>query len=156
MVGLKPDPTYIFRGYEAASISSMIATARSLGPDLTWVLHDLASLHRAVTSFLQDCCSESRELGSCGSIHTMRDLFETLKGLYTRNMQPGAPTFQRVPIDVEEEGSFVTNVLHLATDLGFGDLVDNQLGSVNIINARFGKGRVVDVGNSEGLSESPA
>jgi 6-phosphogluconolactonase (cycloisomerase 2 family) len=67
-----------------------------------------------LTSFLADCCDEVKEVGSCGTLHTLRDLFETLKQVYSRNMLPGAPTFQRVPVDVEEEGSFVVNVLHLA------------------------------------------
>jgi len=76
--------------------------------------YDLASLHRALTSFLADCTTESKQIGGCGSFHTMRELFDATRSFFTRNLMPAALTFERVPTDVEEEGSFITNILHVA------------------------------------------
>src|ERR1700693_2637746 len=55
--------------------------------------YDLASLHHALTSFLGECCSESKEIGACGAIHTMRELFESTRSVFTRIMVPGALTY---------------------------------------------------------------
>jgi ATPase family associated with various cellular activities (AAA) len=82
--------------------------------DKTYPGYDLASLHLALTSFLAHCTTEPRAIGSCGSIHTMRELFDATRSFFTRNLMPAALTFERVPTDVEEEGSFITNILHVA------------------------------------------
>jgi hypothetical protein len=76
--------------------------------------YDIASLHRAVASFRDDCCFFSQEIGATGAL-TLRDLFQRLNTAYQRNLMPYAPAYERVPTDVEEEGSFATNVLWLAT-----------------------------------------
>src|SRR5438309_1756120 len=74
--------------------------------------YDIASLHRALASFRSDCCFRTEEVGATGAL-TLRDLFQRLNTSYQRNLLPYAPAYERVPVDVEEEGSFATNVLWL-------------------------------------------
>src|SRR5262245_32045573 len=76
--------------------------------------YDVASLHRALASFRDDCAFDFREVGSTPA-NTLRYLFSLLDSPYHRNLMPGAPVYQRVPVDVDEEGSFKTNCLYLAT-----------------------------------------
>ena len=76
--------------------------------------YDIASVRRALDSFIEDRCGESSEVGATVAV-TLRELFETLKSPNFINMRPGAYTFERVPIDVGEEASFPANVLWLCT-----------------------------------------
>jgi hypothetical protein len=79
--------------------------------------YDLASLHRALASLHEDCCDEFRHLGAVGGYGepTLRRLFDRLKSVAERNLKPIPPTYQRVPVDVDQEASFATNALWLAT-----------------------------------------
>jgi len=75
--------------------------------------YDLASIHRALSSFADELCFGHRELGACqaDSIH---GLFALLEQPWFRNSIPQPLTFQRVPIDVEEETSLANNLLSFA------------------------------------------
>jgi hypothetical protein len=76
--------------------------------------YDVASLHRALDSFRDDCCQESHQVGSTPAAG-LPYLFDLLESPYQHNLMPGAPIYQRVPVDVAQEGSFATNCLYLAT-----------------------------------------
>lgn len=77
--------------------------------------YDVASLHRALTSFYQDCCEFSRAIGptNCGSIEHF--LVQCKANPYMANLKPSPPNYQRVPVDVDEEESLPTNNLTFAT-----------------------------------------
>jgi hypothetical protein len=83
--------------------------------DKTFPGYDIASLHRALASFQADCCTDFREVGAVYGVTTLGNLFSLLKQPYQRNLKPQAPTYQRVPVDVDEEESFVTSGLYLTT-----------------------------------------
>jgi hypothetical protein len=75
--------------------------------------YDLASLNRALASFFTDCCTASREVGGCPAT-SMNQLLDFVKLFIGRSHRPTAPVYQRVPIDVDQEASFVANSLYLA------------------------------------------
>jgi hypothetical protein len=70
--------------------------------------YDIVSLNRALVSFHEEAADNARSVGACG-VTTLRQLFDTFK--YNRNQLPGSITYGRIPIDVEEEASFVMNGL---------------------------------------------
>jgi hypothetical protein len=74
--------------------------------------YDVASLNRALASFHESCCLEQRSVGSSQFI-TMRQLLDSFKVAAYYWMRPTPPTYARVPIDVEEEASVVTNCIYL-------------------------------------------
>ncbi len=74
--------------------------------------YDLASLHRALISFFEECCERHHEVGST-QWWTTRQLLDSFKAPGGRAFRPGLPTYQRVAVDVEEEGSVVTSGLYL-------------------------------------------
>ena len=67
--------------------------------DKQYPAYDLASLHRALESFRDDCCEESRMLGACPA-WTMRDLFNRLG--VDPYATPHTPAYQRVLVWVSE------------------------------------------------------
>jgi hypothetical protein len=75
--------------------------------------YDIASLHRALTSLFDECCTERHDVGSCHA-WTTRNLLDSFKNIHGRWMKPGQPTDQRVAVDVEEEISVVTSSLYFA------------------------------------------
>ncbi len=77
--------------------------------------YDVASLHRAMTSFFEDCCEFSREIGptNCATIEYF--LVQCKANSYMANLKPAPPNYQRVPVDVDEEESLPTNNLTFAT-----------------------------------------
>lgn len=80
--------------------------------------YDLASLHRALASFRQDCCSEFREVGGVVGYHaqSMRSLLEYMNTPAAgRNLAPTSPIYQRVPTDVDREESLATNSLYFCS-----------------------------------------
>lgn len=75
--------------------------------------YDLASVNRALVSLLSECCADVRTVGGCGAT-TLGHLFEALRTPYSRNMRPTAIAYQRIPVDVEVEESFISHCLYLA------------------------------------------
>jgi hypothetical protein len=75
--------------------------------------YDVASLNRALASFLQECCPQRREVGSCQA-WGLRALLDSFKSAVGRVARPGQPAYQRVAVDVEEEEPVVTSGLYLA------------------------------------------
>lgn len=92
-----------------------------LGPDFdqlethdkTYPGYDLVSLSRALASLFEECCTEYKEVGASGTV-TLGQLFDFVKQPYGRGRKATAPTFERVPVDLDEEASIVTNCLSLA------------------------------------------
>jgi cell division protease FtsH len=81
--------------------------------------YDLASISLALTSLREDCCTAFQEVGATHAyINTMRMLLDTIQSSENRNLKPTAPTYQRVPVDVNEEASFPNSAIYLAV-LGF-------------------------------------
>jgi hypothetical protein len=74
--------------------------------------YDLASINLALNSYLEDCCAGHELVGTNG-FPSMRQLFNTLTA--APQLKPVAPTYQRVPVDVDEEASFVANGLYFCT-----------------------------------------
>jgi hypothetical protein len=80
--------------------------------DKTFPGYDIASLNRALTSFFQEACTGTVEIGACpmGS-QTVRQLFDNP---YALNSFPSPAIYERVPVNVEEEASVVIQCLYLA------------------------------------------
>ena len=74
--------------------------------------YDLASINLAMTSYLEECCASHELLGTAG-FPSMRQLFNTLTSV--PGLKPVAATYQRVPVDVDDESSFIANGLFLCT-----------------------------------------
>jgi len=70
--------------------------------------YDIVSLNRALVSFHEEVADDARTIGACAA-GTVRQLFDSFK--YNPNQMPGSLTFGRMPIDVEEEASFIMNGL---------------------------------------------
>jgi hypothetical protein len=76
--------------------------------------YDLASLNRALTAFFEECCDNFKNVGRC-TTPSMCALFDDFKfNTYSRKYTVTTPTYERVPVDVGEEESFVNNGLYLA------------------------------------------
>jgi hypothetical protein len=77
---------------------------------------DLGSLSRAVASFVEECCEKgSEQLGSVGAANSIQPLIPIEKENALAKTRPSALTYERLPVDVEREESFVSNVLYFAT-----------------------------------------
>jgi hypothetical protein len=77
---------------------------------------DLGSLSRAVASFVEECCeSGSQQLGSVGAANSIQPLIPIEKENALAKTRPSALTYERLPVDVDREESFVSNVLYFAT-----------------------------------------
>jgi AAA+ superfamily predicted ATPase len=75
--------------------------------------YDLASLHRGMASFLDNCTLQHQAIGSC-AFGTIQDLFASFRSFLGRRERATQPAYQRVAVDVEEEISVVTSGLFLA------------------------------------------
>jgi AAA+ superfamily predicted ATPase len=71
---------------------------------------DVASVRRALDSFLEDC-ARVEEVGATPETH-LRNLFSLVQ--MSPQLKPVAHSFERVPIDVGEEASFAMNTLWIA------------------------------------------
>ena len=76
---------------------------------------DLGSLSKAVASFVEECCEGSQRLGSVAGVSSVQRLIPMEKDNYEAKLKPSALTYERLPVDVEREESFVSNVLYFAT-----------------------------------------
>jgi hypothetical protein len=70
--------------------------------------YDIVSLNRALIGFQEEVTDDARTIGAC-AVTTMRQLFDSFK--YNPNQMPGSITYGRMPIDVQEEASFIMNGL---------------------------------------------
>jgi hypothetical protein len=77
--------------------------------------YDLASVSLALTSFRDDCCSDFKEIGAT-HVAGMRPLLDFIQTPpQGRSLKPTPPAYQRVPVDVNDEKSFPTSGIYLAT-----------------------------------------
>src|SRR5262249_39707848 len=118
----------MFRGWKKRTIRKEFQ--RFFGSDLELLEthdknfpgYDLASVSRALSSLRADCCAEFKEVGATQAhLNTMRMLLDIIETAHGRRLEPTAPTYQRVPVDVHEETSFPTSGIYLAvlrTDAG--------------------------------------
>src|SRR3954468_10491161 len=75
--------------------------------------YDLASVSRALAEFLETDCVTHEQVG-CVHINSLQDLLTVQKTDHTFNIKPSSPTYQRLPVDVDVEESFVSNCLYFA------------------------------------------
>ncbi|MBI4819443.1 MAG: ATP-binding protein [Deltaproteobacteria bacterium] len=73
--------------------------------------YDLASVHRALESLLDETCTRRTTEGAA-TMPTIRELFAQLRAT-SYAIRSLATSFERVPIDVDDEASFPTNQLWL-------------------------------------------
>jgi hypothetical protein len=77
--------------------------------------YDLASVSQALTSLRHQFFTEFREVGAVNShVNSMRYLLNQIQTFQGRRTYPTAPTYQRVPVDVNREASFPTSGIYLA------------------------------------------
>lgn len=75
--------------------------------------YDLATVNLALKSFFDDCCARTTQVGGCSFVRNLRDLLDKIATPYQRNLKPTAPPYERLPIDVDAEESFMSNCLWL-------------------------------------------
>jgi hypothetical protein len=75
--------------------------------------YDVASVNIALLSILQECCTKFKTIGGISS-GTLNNLLDMLRTPAYRNLQPLPLGFMRVPVDVEQDESFVINGLYTA------------------------------------------
>jgi hypothetical protein len=73
--------------------------------------YDLASLSRALDSFLAEFAEATDTVGSI-SAKSAQALTSLTPDSWIAKAKPAAPTFERLPVDVDEEASFVSNCLY--------------------------------------------
>lgn len=78
----------------------------------TYPGYDLASVNRAITSFLDECCTSHEVLGFA-HFNELRDLVESEKGTHFRKQTPGAVGYTRVFVNVGVEESVVANCIYI-------------------------------------------
>ena len=85
--------------------------------------YDLASISRALASFWADCChgggggggGGAEALGSLGpGVNNVQALLVTDEHAYVTKQRPGPLSYERLPVDVDVEESFVSDCLYLA------------------------------------------
>ena len=76
---------------------------------------DLGSLSRAVASFVEECCESSQRLGSINVATSIQPLIPTEPQNAIMRTKPVALTYERLPVDVDRDESFVSNALYFAT-----------------------------------------
>ncbi|MDB5323252.1 MAG: hypothetical protein JWN40_4883, partial [Phycisphaerales bacterium] len=95
---------------------------RFFGPDVkllqahekTFPGWDLGSLSRAVASFVDECCESSQRLGSVAVACSIQPLIPTEQENALARAKPVTLTYERLPVDVERDESFVSNALYFA------------------------------------------
>src|SRR4051794_5253444 len=74
---------------------------------------DLGSLSRAVASFCDECCDGSQRLGSVTIATSIQPLIPTEQDRVRG--KPVTLTYERLPVDVDRDESFISNALYFAT-----------------------------------------
>jgi hypothetical protein len=74
--------------------------------------YDLASLSRALDSFLAEFAESTETIGSI-PVKSAQALTAIEPDSWHGKSKPSAATFERLPVDVDEEASFVSNCLYL-------------------------------------------
>jgi hypothetical protein len=95
---------------------------RFFGPDVkllqahekTFPGWDLGSLSRAVASFVDECCESPQRLGSVAVACSIQPLIPTEQENALARAKPVTLTYERLPVDVERDESFVSNALYFA------------------------------------------
>jgi len=77
----------------------------------TYPGYDLASVNLALTSFHDERCESATAAGAL--THPLRGLVSSLPTTFAYKEKPTKPTYERMPVDVEREESFVSNCLWL-------------------------------------------
>jgi hypothetical protein len=77
----------------------------------TYPGYDLASVNLALASFHDERCTSAEAAGAL--THPLRALVSSLPTTYAYKEKPTKPTYERMPVDVEREESFISNCLWL-------------------------------------------
>lgn len=80
--------------------------------DKTFPGYDLGSVQRALDAYLQECCTDVRSLGACIYLTSLRDVLQP--GQAAAGHRTSAPTFERLPVDIDREESFISNCIYVA------------------------------------------
>lgn len=78
----------------------------------TYPGYDLASVNRAITSFLNECCTTQESLGFV-HFDELRDLIESERGSYIQKQKPGAVGYTRVFVNLGVEESITSNCIYI-------------------------------------------
>jgi energy-coupling factor transporter ATP-binding protein EcfA2 len=76
---------------------------------------DLGSLSRAVASFVDECCTHADRVGSITHTNSVQPLIPSEKNDAKITAKASPLTYERLPVDVDRDESFVSNVLYFAT-----------------------------------------
>ncbi len=77
--------------------------------------YDLASVNRALLSFLDERCDRHEAVGSGVAAFNFLNFITGELPAYSKNQKPQPATYQRLPVDVDDEESFVSNCLYLCS-----------------------------------------
>lgn len=77
--------------------------------------YDLPSVHRALSAFFSEKCTSTLTVGACPHISTFQDLLNSDANSYLRRSKPSAPSYTRLPVDVDQDDSFVSHCIYFAT-----------------------------------------
>lgn len=80
--------------------------------------YDLASVHRALASYLKECCTSSEALGGTPWGTELRDVLNPEAESHHRKARAQPACNTRLPVGVDEEESFVSNCIYLAVVRG--------------------------------------
>lgn len=83
--------------------------------DKTYPGYDLASLNRALLPAIDELCATRVSLGACQIGTDLRTVFSSTPNQYQKRMKPVPPAYQRLPVDVDDEESFISNCVWLCT-----------------------------------------
>lgn len=75
---------------------------------------DLGSLSRALASFVDECCTATNRVGSITHATSVQPLIPSDKH-DIKGVKASPLTYERLPVDVEHDESFISNVLYFAT-----------------------------------------
>lgn len=76
---------------------------------------DLPSVHRAISAFFDQHCSSTNTLGACHGVSTLQDILSAAPNSHFRRIKPTAPSYTRLPIDVDRDDSFISNCVYFLT-----------------------------------------
>src|SRR5437763_5978003 len=73
--------------------------------------YDLVSLNRAINSFFSEMCSSSAALGAA-TFDDVRTILNAEPSSYIAKQKPSTPAYTRLPVDVDEEESFISSCVY--------------------------------------------
>ena len=75
----------------------------------TYPGYDLPSVHAALNSLFDECCADLIQIGAFGYNRNLRDAINSFSQPFQRGMKPSQPSYERIPVDIDHDESFITN-----------------------------------------------